>query len=81
MTHPQIKPDNIHILQHLHISARTLHPINIHHHPYLLPAPTQIQIHFQSLSHLFTTIPSLHQTNPSVLDDFYCLNKQHPNYS
>ncbi|WP_398574746.1 oleate hydratase, partial [Staphylococcus epidermidis] len=73
ITHAQIKPHNIHILQHLHISPPTLHPINIHHHPYLLPPPRQMQNHFQSLSDLFRTIPSLHQTNPSLLHQFYCL--------
>ncbi|WP_186305719.1 oleate hydratase, partial [Staphylococcus epidermidis] len=65
----------------LHISDRSFHPINIHHHPFLLPPPTQIQNHFQSLSHFFTTIPSLQQPHPSLLHQFYSFNNQHPNYS
>lgn len=33
------------------------------------------------LMDLFRSIPSLEQTNASVLDEFYWLNKEDPNYS
>ena len=36
--------------------------------------------HFECLWDLFRSIPSLEQTNASVLDEFYWLNKR-PNYS
>lgn len=37
--------------------------------------------HFECLWDLFRSIPSLEMDNASVLDEFYWLNKEDPNYS
>ncbi len=37
--------------------------------------------HFECLWDLFRSIPSLEIENASVLDEFYWLNKEDPNYS
>ncbi|WP_186364584.1 oleate hydratase, partial [Staphylococcus hominis] len=81
ITHPQIDRSNIHILQQLSKSPPTFHPTQLPIKPYLIPPPTQIQNHFHSLSHFFPSIPSLQIQHPSLLHQFYSLNKQHPNYS
>lgn len=77
----QMKGENIHILEELDISGGSLDGINMEHHGYVVRGGREMENHFECLWDLFRSIPSLEQTNASVLDEFYWLNKEDPNYS
>ena len=76
-----MKGENIHILEELDISGGSLDGINMEHHGYVVRGGREMENHFECLWDLFRSIPSLEQTNASVLDEFYWLNKEDPNYS
>ena len=71
-----MKGENIHILEELDISGGSLDGINMEHHGYVVRGGREMENHFECLWDLFRSIPSLEQTNASVLDEFYWLNKE-----
>ena len=48
---------------------------------YLFRGEREMEDHYECLWDLMRSIPSLDVEDASVLDDFYRLNKDHPNYS
>ena len=48
---------------------------------YVVRGGREMENHFECLWDLFRSIPSLEMDNASVLDEFYWLNKEDPNYS
>ena len=48
---------------------------------YVVRGGREMENHFECLWDLFRSIPSLEIDNASVLDEFYWLNKEDPNYS
>ncbi|PZP91879.1 MAG: oleate hydratase [Staphylococcus capitis] len=77
----QMKGKNIHILEELDISGGSLDGINMKHHGFVVRGGREMENHFECLWDLFRSIPSLEQPDASVLDEFYWLNKEDPNYS
>ncbi|WP_176746661.1 MULTISPECIES: oleate hydratase, partial [Staphylococcus] len=55
--------------------------INMEHHGFVVRGGREMENHFECLWDLFRSIPSLEQPDASVLDEFYWLNKEDPNYS
>ena len=76
-----MKGENIHILEELNISGGSLDGINMEHHGFVVRGGREMENHFECLWDLFRSIPSLEQPEASVLDEFYWLNKEDPNYS
>ncbi|WP_145115865.1 oleate hydratase [Staphylococcus argensis] len=77
----QMKGKNIHILEELDISGGSLDGINMENHGFVVRGGREMENHFECLWDLFRSIPSLEQPDASVLDEFYWLNKEDPNYS
>lgn len=77
----QMKGKNIHILEELDISGGSLDGINMEYHGFVVRGGREMENHFECLWDLFRSIPSLEQPDASVLDEFYWLNKEDPNYS
>lgn len=77
----QMRGENIHILEELDISGGSLYGINMEHHGFVVRGGREMENHFECLWDLFRSIPSLEQPDASVLDEFYWLNKEDPNYS
>ena len=77
----QMKGENIHILEELDISGGSLDGINMENHGFVVRGGREMENHFECLWDLFRSIPSLEQPDASVLDEFYWLNKEDPNYS
>lgn len=77
----QMKGENIHILEELDISGGSLDGINMKHHGFVVRGGREMENHFECLWDLFRSIPSLEKPDASVLDEFYWLNKEDPNYS
>ena len=48
---------------------------------YVMRGGREMENHFECLWDLFRSIPSLEIEDASVLDEFYWLNKEDPNYS
>lgn len=48
---------------------------------YIMRGGREMENHFECLWDLFRSIPSLEIKDASVLDEFYWLNKEDPNYS
>lgn len=77
----QMKGENIHILEELDISGGSLDGILNPTRGFIIRGGREMEDHFECLWDLFRSIPSLEVDNASVLDEFYWLNKEDPNYS
>ena len=77
----QMKGENIHILEELDISGGSLDGILNPTRGFIIRGGREMEDHFECLWDLFRSIPSLEVENASVLDEFYWLNKEDPNYS
>lgn len=77
----QMKGENIHILEELDISGGSLDGILNPTRVFIIRGGREMEDHFECLWDLFRSIPSLEVENASVLDEFYWLNKEDPNYS
>ncbi len=77
----QMKGENIHILEELDISGGSLDGILNPTRGFIIRGGREMEDHFECLWDLFRSIPSLEIENASVLDEFYWLNKEDPNYS
>lgn len=77
----QMKGENIHILEELDIAGGGLDGIHDDGRGFIIRGGREMENHFECLWDLFRSIPSLEAEGASVLDEFYWLNKDDPNYS
>ncbi|WP_461206823.1 oleate hydratase [Clostridium sp. DL1XJH146] len=77
----QMKGDRIHILEAQNIAGGALDGIKDTQKGYVTRGGREMENHFECLWDLFRSIPSLETEGASVLDEFYWLNKEDPNYS
>jgi oleate hydratase len=77
----QMKGNNIHILEELSIPGGACDGINDNQKGFIVRGGREMENHFECLWDLFRSIPSLETEGASVLDEYYWLNKEDPNYS
>ncbi len=77
----QMPGNKIHIFEELKLYGGSLDGIYDPHHGFRMRGGREMENHFECLWDLFRSIPSLEIPNASVLDEFYWLNKEDPNYS
>ncbi|MBM7540908.1 oleate hydratase [Amphibacillus cookii] len=77
----QMKGENIHIFEALDIGGGGLDGIYNNDRGFIIRGGREMEDHFECLWDLFRSIPSLEIDGASVLDEFYWLNKEDPNYS
>lgn len=77
----QMPGENITILEELDLPGGALDGIKEPEKGFVIRGGREMEDHFETLWDLFRSIPSLEIENASVLDEFYWLNKDDPNYS
>ncbi|BDT04579.1 hypothetical protein SHM_22250 [Spiroplasma ixodetis] len=77
----KMNPENIHIFEELSIAGGSLDGILNPDKGFIIRGGREMKNHFECLWDLFRSIPSLEIEGASVLDEFYWLNKEDPNYS
>jgi oleate hydratase len=77
----QMKGENIHILEELNIAGGACDGIKDSEKGFIIRGGREMENHFECLWDLFRSIPSIETEGVSVLDEYYWLNKQDPNYS
>lgn len=77
----QMPGENIHILEAMDIAGGACDGILDSTRGYIMRGGREMENHFECLWDLFRSVPSLEKPGLSVLDEFYRLNKEDPNYS
>ena len=77
----QMPGENIHILEAMDVAGGACDGIFDASRGYIMRGGREMEDHFECLWDLFRSIPSLEVENASVLDEFYWLNREDPNYS
>ncbi len=77
----QMKGDRIHILEELSVPGGACDGINDIQRGFIIRGGREMENHFECLWDLFRSIPSIETDGVSVLDEYYWLNKEDPNYS
>lgn len=77
----QMPGENIHILEELPLPGGSLDGILNPTRGFIIRGGREMENHFECLWDLFRSVPSLEVADASVLDEFYWLNKEDPNYS
>ncbi|WP_124714027.1 oleate hydratase [Mycolicibacterium nivoides] len=77
----QLPGDKITILERLKLPGGALDGIKEPEKGFVIRGGREMEDHMECLWDLFRTIPSLEIEGASVLDEFYWLNKDDPNYS
>ena len=77
----QMKGENIHILEELPLPGGACDGIRDPQKGFIIRGGREMENHFECLWDLFHSIPSLETEGASVLDEYYWLNKEDPNYS
>lgn len=77
----RLKGENIHIFEELEVPGGSLDGRDIPARGYVMRGGREMENHFECLWDLFRSVPSLEIEGASVLDEFYWLNKEDPNYS
>ena len=77
----QMKGENIHILEELKLPGGACDGIQDPTRGFVIRGGREMEDHFECLWDLFRSIPSLEHPENSVLDEYYWLNKEDPNYS
>ena len=77
----QMPGERIHILEELELPGGSLDGILDNTRGYIMRGGREMENHFECLWDLFRSVPSLEVKDASVLDEFYCLNKEDPNFS
>ena len=72
---------HIHILEAMDIAGGACDGIYDATRGYVMRGGREMENHFECLWDLFRSIPSLETPGVSVLDEYYWLNKEDPNYS
>ena len=76
-----MKGDRITILERLELPGGALDGINEPDKGFVIRGGREMEQHFECLWDLYRSIPSLEIEGASVLDEFYWLNKDDPNFS
>ena len=76
-----MKGENIHILEAMDVAGGACDGINDPTRGYVMRGGREMEDHFECLWDLFRSIPSIETEGVSVLDEYYWLNKEDPNYS
>lgn len=77
----QMKGEKIHVFEELPIPGGALDGIKLQESGFVIRGGREMESHFECLWDLFRSIPSLEVKDASVLDEFYWLNKEDPNFS
>lgn len=77
----QMKGERIHIFEELPLPGGSLDGIHQPERGFIIRGGREMENHFECLWDLFRSIPSLEIKDASVLDEFYWLNKDDPNFS
>ena len=77
----QMPGSHIHILEAMDIAGGACDGIFDPARGYVMRGGREMENHFECLWDLFRSIPSLEVPGASVLDEYYWLNKEDPNYS
>ena len=77
----QMPGSHIHILEAMDIAGGACDGIFDPTRGYVMRGGREMENHFECLWDLFRSIPSLEVPGASVLDEYYWLNKEDPNYS
>lgn len=77
----QMKGEHIHILEEMSLPGGACDGIDDPQKGFIIRGGREMENHFECLWDLFRSIPSLETEDASVLDEFYWLNKEDPNYS
>lgn len=77
----QMRGDRIHIFEELSLPGGSLDGIEQPARGFIIRGGREMENHFECLWDLFRSVPSLEIEEASVLDEFYWLNKEDPNYS
>ncbi len=77
----QMEGRRIHILEELPLPGGACDGIEDPTKGFIIRGGREMENHFECLWDLFRSIPSLETENASVLDEYYWLNKDDPNYS
>ena len=77
----QMPGSHIHILEAMDIAGGACDGIFDPTRGYIMRGGREMENHFECLWDLFRSIPSLEVPGASVLDEYYWLNKEDPNYS
>ena len=77
----QLKGEHIHILEELKLPGGACDGLDVPEKGFVIRGGREMENHFECLWDLFRSIPSLGTEGASVLDEFYWLNKQDPNFS
>ena len=77
----QMPGERIHILEELELPGGSLDGILDNTRGYIMRVGREMENHFECLWDLFRSVPSLEVKDASVLDEFYWLNKEDPNFS
>ncbi|NNH74661.1 oleate hydratase [Nocardia uniformis] len=77
----QLPGSEITILEELKLPGGALDGIKEPKKGFVIRGGREMEDHFECLWDLFRTIPSMEVENASVLDEFYWLNKDDPNFS
>ena len=77
----QMPGDHIHILEAMDIAGGACDGIYDSTRGYIMRGGREMENHFECLWDLFRSIPSIETPGVSVLDEYYWLNKEDPNYS
>ncbi len=73
--------ERITILEQQQIAGGALDGLKVPEKGFVIRGGREMEDHFECLWDLFRSIPSLEIEDASVLDEFYWLNKDDPNYS
>ncbi|MDR2009447.1 MAG: oleate hydratase [Bacteroidales bacterium] len=77
----QMKGEKIHIFEELPLPGGSLDGILQPERGFIIRGGREMENHFECLWDLFRSVPSLEIKDASVLDEFYWLNKEDPNFS
>ncbi|EXJ81317.1 myosin-crossreactive antigen [Capronia epimyces CBS 606.96] len=77
----QMAGDKITILEELDLPGGALDGLEVPEKGFVIRGGREMEDHFECLWDLFRSIPSLEVPGASVLDEFYWLNKDDPNFS
>ena len=77
----QMPGKNIHIFEKDDVAGGACDGLNIPGLGYVMRGGREMDNHFEVMWDLFRSIPSIETPGVSVLDEYYWLNKEDPNYS
>ena len=77
----KMRGSKIHIFEELPIAGGSMDGIKNPQRGFIIRGGREMEAHFETLWDLFRSIPSLENTDVSVLDEFYWLNKSDPSFS